>query len=837
MAKPIDQIFDMTYLKRILPLLLLLFGSSMMAQKPKSYDAGEVKQLLKKLNVLGTVLYVAAHPDDENTSVISYFANEKLFRTAYLSATRGDGGQNLIGPEIREELGVIRTQELLAARRTDGGQQFFSRANDFGYSKNPDESFTIWNRDDVLADFVRVYRRFRPDIIVTRFNMNPPNHGHHTASAILAKEAFAISGDRTKFADQLDELDPWQPSKIFWNTYTWRRVNIDTTGLIKVDVGAYNPLLGQSYTEISALSRSMHKSQGFGSTGYRGTRNEYLQQWAGEETKDLLGGIDTSWGRVEGSEEVAEYLTMAEQNYDPESPQETLQALLFARRELSRLPDQFWKEVKLKEIDEALRAVNGMYFEVKSDADSYVAGDSIQLQLEVIARKGTGFQLKEVRVYPWNKVFTFNLPLPANQRQSHDFAMVLPQDMPLSQPYWLREKSSLGMYTVSDPQLIGRPENDPPMSAQVLIQYEDQLLEYEIPVSYKRNDPVAGEVYRNIAVTPPIMVNVESEVLVFGDNASKGISVNLKAGRDGVSGVLRPQVPEGWSISPEEVTFEMKIKGEEQTFGFSIVPAQKQGTVLAKFEAQLADGNVYAKGMTVIEYDHIPVQTLFQESTLKLVRVDLKKQGTRIAYIEGAGDLLPVNLSQIGYEVETLSKDDVIAENLRQYDAVLLGVRAFNTVDWLEYRNEELFEYVREGGTVVVQYNTNRRMVTDRIAPYFIKLSRDRVTVEEAEVRILAKDHPAMNVPNKITAKDFEGWVQERGLYFSNGWSDEFVPILSSNDPGETPKDGGLLIAKHGKGYYVYSGYSWFRELPAGIPGAYRILANLLSLSSTSPSN
>ncbi len=827
----------MTHFKRILFFLLFACTHLLAAQKPDAYTAGEVKQLLKKLNVLGTVLYVAAHPDDENTSMISYFANERLYRTAYLSATRGDGGQNLIGPEIREELGVIRTQELLAARRTDGGRQFFSRANDFGYSKNPEETFTIWDREQVLSDFVRVFRKFRPDIIITRFNTNPPNHGHHTASAILAREAFAISGDPTKFPEQLETLEPWQPSKIFWNTYTWRRANVDTTGLKRVDVGAYNPLLGTSYSEISALSRSMHKSQGFGSTGRRGSYIERLQQWEGEDTEDAMGGIDTSWGRVAGSEKVAEYLTMAEQNYDPEAPEETLQALLFARRELARLPDQFWKEVKLKEIDEAFRAITGMYFEITTNADSYVPGDSVQLELEAIARDGDGFQLTEVRLHPWGKPFEFNLDLPRNERQSHTFSMVLPADVPLSQPYWLREEASLGMYSVSDPALIGKPENGKPMSAQLLVKYGDQLLEYDIPISFKRNDPVHGEVYRNIAVTPPIMVNVESEVLVFGDDNSKGISVQLKAGKEQVSGVLRPKVPQGWSISPNEVTFDLTMKGEEQTFGFSITPSRGQETAFAQFEAELSSGDVYGKGMQVIEYDHFPLQTLFSDSEVKLVRVDVKKQGQRIAYIEGAGDALPTNLTQIGYQVETLSKDEVVAENLRQYDAVLLGVRAFNTVDWLTYKNEELFQYAEQGGTVVVQYNTSRRLVTDRIAPFSLTLSRDRVTVEDADVRILAKDHPAMNAPNKITGQDFEGWVQERGLYFAGEWGEEFQPILSSNDPGEDPKNGGLLIAKYGNGYYVYSGYSWFRELPAGIPGPYRILANLLSLSSTSPSN
>ncbi|MDW3192615.1 MAG: PIG-L family deacetylase [Cytophagales bacterium] len=824
-------------LQRLVLLLVLIATQQVQAQRPKTYHSGEVRQMLKKLNVLGTVLYVAAHPDDENTSMIAYFANEELYRTGYLAATRGDGGQNLIGSEIREGLGIIRTQELLAARRTDGGQQFFSRANDFGYSKNSNETLTIWEKEKVLSDFVRVFRKFRPDVIVTRFTPTRGGHGHHLTSAILAQEAFKLSGDAEAYPEH--GLEPWQPSKIFWNTSFWfyRGQEFDTTEMVSVDVGKYNPNLGQSYTEISALSRSMHKSQGFGSTGRRGTSKDWLVQWEGEKSKEVFGGLDATWSRVVGAEEVAEYLQMAEDNYNPQDPSETLMALAKGKRALSRLPDQFWKEIKLKEIDQTIAAISGMYFEVVADDYAYVPGDSIQLRLEGISRIGSQFKLKEVRFSPWDKTQDFNSELKANRRFNHDLMMKIPDDMPLSQPYWLREASSLGMYTVNDVNKIGLPENPSAMNATFLVQLEDQFLEFNVPIVYKRNDPVDGETYRPIAITPPVMVNMESEVLVFGDNQSRPIAVTVTSGRVNTTGRLQLDLPKGWSSKPEFQDFDLSIKGEEQIFTFSITPPKKANVNFVSASATLSDDSKWNKGINVIAYDHIPTQTTFPESRVKLVKLDLEKAGDKLGYIAGAGDVVADNLRQIGYEVDDLVKEDITAENLRQYDAIILGVRAFNTVDWLSYKNTDLFKYVENGGTMLVQYNTNRRMVTQQVAPYDLTLSRDRVTVEEAEVRMLAPDHPVLNKPNKITSKDFDGWVQERGLYFPNEWSDEFTPILSSNDEGETPKDGGLLVAKYGKGHYVYSGYSWFRELPAGVSGAYRLFVNLISLGDDKPSN
>ena len=815
-------------------ILVTLFSCDLFAQAPKKPHIGEIQQMINKLDVLGTVLYVAAHPDDENTSVITYFANEEHMRTAYLSATRGDGGQNLIGPEIREELGLIRNQELLAARRTDGGRQFFSRANDFGYSKHPDETFNIWNKDEVLADFVWVFRKFRPDIIITRFSTIPGvTHGHHTASAILAKEAFKLSGDPEAYPDQLDFVDTWQPRKIFWNTSWWFYRNtgqkMDTAGMHTVNVGKYNASLGKSYTEISSLSRSMHKSQGFGSTGRRGDAIEYLIQWDGDDGDEIFDGIKTGWDRLENSEEVQFLVEKLKEDFDPENPSELIPTLLLTKNAISKLEDVFWKDIKLKEIDELIKATSGLYVELVADQSSYVPGDSIEISVEGINRSEIPMRISKIKLNHWLNDQEISSPLLNNKRFTTSIKLKTPVNIDFSTPYWLVDESSLGMYTVEDQLERGKPENDPSIWATVSIGIEEEEIILELPVVFKRNDPVEGEMYEPVAISPPVMANLSSKVLVFGDDQGKEIDVRVIAGKKNVSGKLKIEAPKGWSIMPKTQNYDLVQKGEEIIYTFMVNPPKKASD--GELSIELTYNNkTYSKGRTQIEYDHIPKQSIFPDSKARVVRLDLEKKGELIGYIEGAGDAIPDNLSQIGYKVEFLGKDDVTASNLSKYDAVILGVRALNTVNWLAYKNVELFKYVENGSTLINQYNTSHRLVTKDIAPYQLKLSRERVTVEEAPVSILAKDHPVIKGPNKITDADFDNWVQERGLYFPNEWAEEFTPILSSNDPGESEKQGGLLVAEYGKGYYVYSGYSWFRNLPAGVPGAYRLFVNLISL-------
>lgn len=821
--------------------LLILLGilNLSFAQPQFESNTSSILQKLDKLNTLGSVLYIAAHPDDENTQLISYLANGMHLKTGYLSATRGDGGQNLIGTEIKESLGVIRTQELLAARSIDGGEQFFTRAIDFGYSKHPDETFNKWNRDQVLEDFVWVIRQFRPDVIVTRFNTQPgTTHGHHTASAILAKEAFELSADASAYPDQLSMVDPWQVKKIFWNTSTWfyarSKQTFNPDDFVKIDVGGYNASLGKSYTEISAKSRSQHKSQGFGRVGTRGSEYEYLEQWGGEETKDIFGGIDITWNRVSGSEKIKNHIEEAIINFDPRVPTSILPDLLAAKKEIETLNDDYWAKIKLKEIDELIIALTGTFIEFKSDESTYTAGDSISIELEIINRSNTEMQLSAVSFSRWNDSYLYDMDLSENQVTSLNYSLLLSKRVPISNPYWLEETPESGMYKVTNPDLIGLAENPKVITAKATIKISDQFVNIETPVVFKTSDRVKGEVYAPLVIAPPIMVNLDRKALIYANTEPKEVTLTVIAGKSNQSGLVKLAVPEGWSTEPTSYDFTLSQKGEEQDFTFKLFPSSQPGIVSIKGLVQV-DGEDFDKGMQVINYDHFPKQTMFPSEPTKAVKLELKKQGNRIGYLMGAGDEVPFALEQMGYAVELLSKDDIDASYLKRFDAVMVGIRAFNTLDWLSYKNKELFEYTKNGGTVIVQYNTYGT-VTDELAPYPLQVSRDRVTVEEAEVRFINKKHEILNKPNKITSVDFDGWVQERGLYFPSEWDQNFETVISMNDPGEAAKDGSLLVAKYGKGYYVYTGISFFRELPAGVPGAFRLMANIIAIGNNGKS-
>ncbi|RJE74659.1 PIG-L family deacetylase [Reichenbachiella sp. MSK19-1] len=822
-------------LTRLIAFLLVLSTSHFVfSQKPKQPTSAEILHRLQKLNVLGSALYVAAHPDDENTRLITYLANEKHFNTAYLSATRGDGGQNLVGSEIRESLGVIRTQELLAARRTDGGQQYFSRANDFGYSKTPEETFNIWDRDQVLSDFVRVFRQHKPDVVITRFPEDGRGgHGHHTASAILAREAFSLAADPNAYPESAQKFGTWQAKRLVFNTHPYFFRGADgqfhPEGLLSADLGGYNPMLGKSYTEIAAESRSMHKSQGFGTTGSRGVSMEYFLHVAGDSASlDLLEGVDQTWTRVTGGDKVGYHIDNALMHYDAANPTLIISDLVAAYNALSDVDDKYWVEVKGQEIKDLIKACAGLYLEAKADVETYNPGDSLKVSIEAINRSDADIELNSIDIVGIQS-FEVRQQMHHNRPINMDKNYQLKSGIDYSQPYWLKEKGTLGMYKVSDENLIGKPENDPALQVVFTIKIGETYLDYKFPVVYKKSDPVDGEVYEPVVITTPIFTNMMDPVAVFANGAEKEIQVKVIAGTGDVKGKLRLELPAGWKAKPKSQKFALEVKDQESIFSFVITPPTNASEGVIQAVASVS-GQDYSYALERINYDHIPKQTLFPDAVTKVVNLDLKKKGNLIGYIEGAGDDIPASLAQIGYKVDVLDASKLTLNQLTAYDAVIVGIRAFNTQESLKFQNKTLMSYVNNGGTLIVQYNTSHRLVTEDIAPYPLKLSRDRVSVEEAEVRFLKPQHELLNSPNVITEKDFDNWTQERGLYFPNEWDDHFEAILSANDPGETPKDGGLLVTQYGKGYYIYTGYSWFRELPAGVPGAYRIYTNMISI-------
>ena len=828
----------MHLLKRIfaLGLCTIILSSPSFAQAPKKLNAAEIKQALNKLEVLGTALHIAAHPDDENTQLIAYLANERKFRTGYMSMTRGDGGQNLIGPHIREYLGIIRTQELLAARRQDGGEQFFTRTNDFGYSKDPFETFNVWGKDDALADVVWNIRRFKPDVIITRFDTTlvPGGrmHGHHTASARLAMEAFDLSNDPNAYPEQLDYIDVWQPKALYWNTYNFgRRFTSSFTeedeGIYGLDVGEYNELHGTSYGEVAAVSRSEHKSQGFGSTGSRGENRTLLMLWKGEAgEEDVFSNFDQTWNRVKGGNEIGTLIRNANEAFDFENPSAIVPLLMEAREKLVSIEDEYWKNVKLKELDLVIKSAMGLYLEMAARTFSAVPGDDVAVYFEAINRSNVHTRLKTITIPALNKRIPVNQALDNNSRLLQNDTLTIGNHVSYSQPYWLVNDGSVGMYRVDDQEQVGLPENAPSLTAVFDLEIDGKPYTYETGIIFKRTDRVKGEFYRPFVITPPVMADIKESVLVFPNNNPKSVNVVVKSGRANVSGTVKLKLPAGWTSTPAQVDYSLPTKNQELSLTFSVTPPRNPEEAYIGVEASY-NGQTYDRGLQVLEYDHIPVQTIFPKSNTKVVRVDLKRKGQNIGYIMGSGDAIPQSLEQVGYHVTLLDPGSITKESIASYDAVIVGIRAFNTIERMSVAQPVLMEYVKAGGTVIAQYNT---ITNATIGPYPFRLSRDRVAVEEAEVRILAPDHPIIDGPNKITTKDFEGWVQERGLYFPNEWDAKYTPILSSNDPGEPARNGGLLATEYGQGYFIYTGYSWFRELPAGVPGAYRIFTNMISV-------
>ena len=802
---------------------------------PEQMNASEIQLALQKLNVLGRVLYMAAHPDDENTNLMAFWSNGSLYDAAYLSVTRGDGGQNILGPELGERLGVIRTEELLDARRIDHARQFFTRALDFGFSKTADETLHIWDHDKILADVVWVVRNFRPDVIVTRFSPeDDKTHGHHTASAILAGEAFSAAADPNRFPEQLAFVKLWQATRLVWNTspffFTNRNLPFDPTGLTVLEAGGYNPLLGKAYTEIAAASISMHKSQGVGGLPRRGARKEYFKPLKGQPiTSSLFEGVDTSWSRVPNSESVATEIREITSKFNPADPVASVPDLLKLRQAMNGIQDESWIAEKKADLDKIIAACLGLHVESSTATETFTPGQAAAIKLEAINRSSVPVTLREVRFPNTGDSSKIDAALPSSELVTKDLSCRIPDDALYSQPYWLRKPASLGTFAVDDQKLIGLPENPPALPVEIVLQVNGQELRYIVNTKYRTADAVAGEPPRPLVIAPPVFANVVNSVFVFPTNQPKPVSVHVTAATGPAKGELKLAVPKGWEVSPASIPIDLKSADAETTGTFTVKPPDQnsEGTLRAIVSI---DGRDYSFERVRISYPHIGVQTLMPPAEAKLVRADIRKKGDRIGYIPGAGDDVPESLRQIGYSVKILSEPEITVKNLAQFSAVVLGIRAYNTQDRISNWLPELFDYVKQGGVVIAQYNTLAELKTNQLGPYPLEISRDRVTDENAEVRILAPNHPLMTTPNKITSKDFGGWVQERGLYFPNKWDSAWTPILSCNDPKEKPLDGGLLVAKFGEGFFIYTSYSWFRQLPAGVPGAYRLFANMLSL-------
>jgi LmbE family N-acetylglucosaminyl deacetylase len=829
-------------------LMAILAGSSDVGHAAEPPSGAAILQQLRSFATMGSVLYIAAHPDDENTQVITYLARGRGYRTAYLSLTRGDGGQNMLGPQLGESLGVARTQELLAARRLDGGRQYFTRAKDFGYSKNSEETLSVWDRQGVLSDIVRVIREFRPDVIITRFSPKPaPTHGHHTASAVLAVEAFRLAADPAAFPEQLGKLTPWQARRIVHNVgvgaaaanpgagmaVAGSPANVpDGPGVVKVEVGGRDPVSGESFASIAARSRGMHKTQGFGIGDQpvnEGSRIEPFILLAGDAaTKDLLDGVDTTWNRVPGGAAIARLTDEAVAAFNVQDAAARVPAILAIRRRLAALPKDPIVSDKREQLDRIIQACLGLEVDTVVDRAEVVPGESLKLRHTAVVRARIPVRWTAVRYPSAHRAINKGIELRQNQPVTREASQVVPASTPPSQPYWLRTEGTAGMFDVDDPSLIGRPENPPTFPVESVFDVGGQTL-VVAGEPMRAADPATPVLRRRLEVIAPVSLRFIAGVRLFAPGSARPVTVELTAARARAAGTVELDAPAGWTVTPASQPFRLAAPGEHARFTFTVTAPAQLGT--APLGASLdINGRRFNHQRVEVRYDHLPLQLLQPPARTKAVSLELATRGRHVGYLAGAGDDVAAALEEMGYEVTSLTGADLTAERLRGLDTVVIGIRAFNVRTDLAERVPTLFAYVEAGGTVVAQYNTLDGLREGWLAPFHLRLSRDRVTDEHAPVTILAPEHPALTTPNRITAADFEGWVQERGLYFPAQWDERFTAILSSGDAGETPLEGGLLAARYGKGYFVYTSLAWFRQLPEAVPGAYRLFANLVSL-------
>ncbi len=865
LARPVLRPVALVALAVLAALALCAALASADSRPPEPMDAARLTIALQRLQNTGTVLYIGAHPDDENAAMLCWLTCGRCVHAAYLSLTRGDGGQNLIGTETGDALGVLRTQELLAARRIDGAEQFFTRAVDFGFSKNPDEAMAIWNHDVILADVVRVIREYQPDVIITRFGTDGSGgHGHHTASAILAGEAFTAAADPARFPEL--GLAPWKPTRLLWNNWQPKPARGDSAAdaLLTVDVGAYQPLLARSYTELAGLSRSMHKSQGFGSAERRGPNPQYLQLVAGQPaTTDLLDGVELGWRRVAGGERVGTLLAAAAKAFDARDPGAIVTTLVRAEIAARALPQAPWVVARRMELREVIRGCAGLWLEAVATKPTVTPGGKLSVRVTLLERSAAVIDLDRIEmVGPPDHPFVdskleygFNvdsamasrlragqlngadarsaatgmpISMAANRPLTANAEVTIPAGAAISQPYWLRDPVQGGAFSVADARQIGAPEDPPTITARVVLGFGADTLAFALPVVYRWVDPVEGERYRPVEIAPPVTLRLDRGAYLFADAAPREVRVTVDRADTTLAGRVTLELPEGWSAAPAQIAPDFAAGASSAQVSFRVTPAAdaRTGSVVASFRIQ---NRAWSNRLVTIDHPHVPLLALFPPAQARIVRADVRCVAAAAGYVMGSGDAVPEALAQLGMRVTMLTDDDVESGDLSRFAAIVIGVRAYNTRPRVLAAEPRLRKYVAGGGRLIVQYQTPDGTLDNKLGPYPFTVSRDRVSVEGAEMRVLRAGHPLLSSPNPIGPADFEGWVQERGLSYANPFDPRYETVLSANDPGETPKDGGVLYAREGAGIYTYTGLALFRQLPAGVAGAYRLLANLVS--------
>ncbi|UCC82343.1 MAG: PIG-L family deacetylase [Gemmatimonadota bacterium] len=828
-----------------------------------------VARALRGLGSVKRVLVIGAHPDDEDTALLTWLVRGVGAKAAYLALNRGEGGQNLIGPELGVGLGLVRTGELVAARELDGADQFFTRAYDFGYSKSAEETFTFWPRDSLLADVVAVVRRFQPQIIVSIFSGTPRDgHGQHQVAGILAREAYEAAGDPQRFPGQLAEgLQPWTPLKLY------RSARFDrTAATLEVETGALDPLYGRSYHQIAMASRSRHRSQDMGrieALGPQRTAVRLLESKAPAESgtgeTSLFDGVDTTLAgtlavirpgelRDELAASLGAYAQLLERARTASSGAQTAGVVPVLSEALSQLrsaadlaetggPEAEQLRTTLgdqeRQLGAALLAAAGVIVEVFTDDDLVVAGQSLEINVEIWNGGEGAAEVRRITLHsPAGTQGASPVSVPAATLTRQRFSVTIPAAAAPSQLYFLRAPLDRGFYSWPAASAErGTPLGRPVASVMIEVDVAGQTVTREVEAVYRFADQARGEVRRPLFVVPAVGVHLEPATTVWPLDRDGGASFTVRVrgeGPDGVNGRVRLEVPDGWSVAPAEADFALSAPGSAATVDFDVsIPAGVEpGPYFVSAVAETDDGRSYREGYSIIDYPHVRRSLWFSQARARVEAFELTvKRDLKVGYVPGAGDAVADAIAAMGVPVEVLDDRAVAAGDLAAYDVIVLGIRTYETNPTLLANNERFLDWARAGGTLISQYQQYTYFNGD-YAPYPLRARRphDRVSDELAPMTILVADHPVFNRPNRIGAHDFQGWVQERGLYFPYEWDARYQPLLESADPGEEPKRGGLLVAPLGDGLYVYTGLSLFRQLPAGVPGAYRLLANLLSL-------
>ncbi len=818
--------------KILFTLIYIVAAANLYAQQVRPANSEKIYHEIAQLRHLVNVLYVAAHPDDENTRLLAWLVNDRNIRTGYLSLTRGDGGQNILGSEQGEALGLIRTHELMEARKLDGAEQYFSRAIDFGFSKTQEETFKHWTEYLLTYDAVWVMRKFRPDVVICRF---PPNvmagHGQHAASAIIAAKAYKMTGDKLQYTEQLHTYPAWKPKRLLLNTYRFGDRNTTSEDQFKLAVGQYVPEIGMGVGELAGLSRSIHKSQGAGTPGVPGIQTEYFKMVDGDSlSQSLFDGIDITWNRV-GKPEIGEDLKLIEEQYDFRHPDASIPALLAVRNKIATVTDDYWRKQKMDEIDRTILDCTGLLAELYTKQPQAVRGASLPFTLRVIARSNTPVMLNSIE---WGSADTMVRMVISNDTlRTFERTITIPSNTPVTQPYWLSTPHISGsdMYTIPNDTLIGLPETPNNLNATLQISIGGTYFSIKVPLSYKKLDPIKGDVVEQLRIVPDATIAFNTTLLITNPDGSVQADVRLHAYKEIKDAVLTVSgtksevaVIKGLNLSLSADTI-ITVKVSPQ---LSVAQSKDDYYLTAELAA---NGNKYDKSLFLIQYNHLPTLQYFTMAYTKVLRANWKCTAKHIGFIEGAGDYIPSFLRLAGMEVDVLKEADLTnAQKLKKYDAIITGIRAVNVEKRMAYWLPVLMEYAQNGGTLVMQYNTTQDMATTKLGPYPFTLASDqRVTEEDAAVTFPDPKNKILNYPNKITDADFAGWVQERGLYFASKWDDKYTPLFSMHDAGEQPLNGGTLYAKVGKGNYIYTSLSFSRQLPVGNKGAIRLLMNMLS--------